>query len=128
MMLWQQPLGFLPDAQNMRWEPGWDAEAEPMALDLWFREDVARILTSTYETMVSTSVAMGAARPELTAAYQQGFSDALRAVGMAFGVAIPTSVRDDGNRRIVHLLDVQELPVKGHGLPSLTDRTYAVDR
>lgn len=58
-------------------------------LDVWFADDVKRILASTHETMRAS---MGAAPPldeQLAAAYQQGFVDALRAVGVAFGVVPP---------------------------------------
>lgn len=60
-----------------------------MGLDLWFREDVARILASTHETMAAS---LGAATPvdaEAADAYRQGFNDALRALAVAFGVAAP---------------------------------------
>ncbi len=58
-----------------------------MGLDLWFREDVARILASTHETMAASMRAAPPLDPETAEAYQRGFQDALRAVGMAFGVA-----------------------------------------
>jgi hypothetical protein len=61
-----------------------------MGLDLWFREDVARILASTHEAM---RAAMGATAPldvESAETYQQGFADALKAVAVAFGVAVPS--------------------------------------
>ena len=58
-------------------------------LDLWFREDVARILASTHETMVASMRASAPLDPETAAAYQQGFVDALRALGVAFGVVPP---------------------------------------
>lgn len=61
-----------------------------MALDVYFPEDVARILASTYETMACGTRATAPSRPDLTVAYQQGFFDALRAVGVAFGVAPPS--------------------------------------
>jgi hypothetical protein len=57
-----------------------------MALDLWFREDVARILAATQETMRNSMGAVSPADTEVGAAYQQGFVDALRAVAIAFGV------------------------------------------
>jgi hypothetical protein len=57
-----------------------------MALDLWFREDVARILVATQETMRSSVGAVSPVDTEVGAAYQQGFVDALRAVAIAFGV------------------------------------------
>jgi hypothetical protein len=57
-----------------------------MALDLWFQEDVARILAATQETMNNSMGAVSPLDPEVGAAYQQGFADALRAVAIAFGV------------------------------------------
>ena len=57
-----------------------------MGLDLWFREDVARILASTQETMHNSLGAVPPLDPEKADAYQQGFGDALRAVAVAFGV------------------------------------------
>ena len=57
-----------------------------MALDLWFREDVARILAATQETMRCSMGAVLPVDPEMGTAYQQGFVDALRAVAIAFGV------------------------------------------
>ncbi len=67
-----------------------------MGLDLWFRQDVARILAATWQTMRATSegtrLGPGAASNDGAArAYQQGFEDALRAVGVAFGLAEGTS-------------------------------------
>ena len=64
-----------------------------MALDLWFREDVARILASTDETMRASTAGWSHVSPRLATVYQQGFVDALRAVGIAFGVAAPTLPR-----------------------------------
>ena len=64
-----------------------------MALDLWFREDVARILASANETMQASTPGLAHVSPRLATAYQQGFVDALRAVGIAFGVAAPTPPR-----------------------------------
>jgi hypothetical protein len=81
-----------------------------MGLDLWFRQDVARILASTWQTMhacvsaAATAQATGpATRPgmgdegrpgavatsdeRIVGAYRRGFEDALRAVGVAFGLA-----------------------------------------
>jgi hypothetical protein len=65
-------------------------EENAMALDLWFREDVARILASAHETMQASTAGWSHVSPRLATAYQQGFVDALRAVGIAFGVAAPT--------------------------------------
>jgi len=56
-----------------------------MGLDLWFREDVARILASTWEAMQSAH-REGPDGDE----YRRGVEDALRAVGIAFGLARPS--------------------------------------
>ncbi len=66
-----------------------------MGLDLWFPDDVKRILAATHETMDSAmdGASLGAAAPadpDVAAAYRQGFVDALRAVAVAFGVAQPS--------------------------------------
>jgi hypothetical protein len=66
-----------------------------MALDLWFREDVARILASAHETMQASTAGWSHASPRLATAYQRGFDDALRAVGIAFGVAGPARLSRD---------------------------------
>jgi hypothetical protein len=66
-----------------------------VGLELWFQEDVARILASTHETMRATTSALQDAETgaldgqELADAYQRGFADALRAVAIAFGVRPP---------------------------------------
>jgi hypothetical protein len=60
-----------------------------MGLDLWFREDVARILAATHTAMAASLRAAPAVDREAAEAYRQGFEDALRAVGVAFGVAVP---------------------------------------
>jgi hypothetical protein len=60
-----------------------------MGLDLWFREDVARILASTQEALRAVTRATAPLDPEVAEAYRQGFADALQAVGVAFGVAGP---------------------------------------
>jgi hypothetical protein len=59
-----------------------------MSLDLWFREDVARILVSTHEAMSASLQAAAADHPAKANAYKQGFGDALHVVGIAFGVAV----------------------------------------
>ncbi len=60
-----------------------------MGLDLWFREDVARILAATHEAMRTVADATALPGDDESAAYRQGFTDALRAVGIAFGVCLP---------------------------------------
>jgi hypothetical protein len=63
-----------------------------MGLDLWFPDDVKRILASTHETMAASMRAAPPLNPEMAEAYQQGFVDALRVVAVAFGVAVPGQV------------------------------------
>jgi hypothetical protein len=60
-----------------------------MSLDLWFREDVARVLWSAHEAMSASFQAAAPSRPGGANAYRQGFEDALQAAGVAFGVALP---------------------------------------
>ncbi len=67
-----------------------------MGLDLWFREDVARILAAMHEAMQATSKALAWAGDEEADLYRQGFSDALQAVGVAFGVCLPEPPELDG--------------------------------
>jgi hypothetical protein len=64
-----------------------------MAVDIWFREDVVRILASTQETMVNSVSAVAPIESGVTDAYQQGFDAALLSVGIAFGVCPPQAVR-----------------------------------
>lgn len=61
-----------------------------MGLDLWFREDVTRILASAYETMQASTEAVDPQYPEVAAIYRQGFVDALRTMAVAFGVSAPS--------------------------------------
>jgi hypothetical protein len=61
-----------------------------MGLDLWFREDVARILASIQQTMTASLGAVPTQNPEVADAYQEGFADALQAVAVAFGIAAPS--------------------------------------
>ena len=79
-----------------------------MRLDLWFREDVARILAATQETMQASQAAS-----VVNEDYQQGFVDALRAVAVAFGVATPSAHR------------AQRAPTSRPAL--LSDRTQVID-
>jgi hypothetical protein len=78
-----------------------------MGLDLWFRDDVARILASAHETMqASTQTHLGASAgspgaDEALRLYQRGFTDALRALALAFGLASPAnSLPRNGERRV----------------------------
>lgn len=59
-----------------------------MGLDLWFKEDVARILAATQETMQASQAAS-----VVNEDYQQGFRDAIHAVAVAFGAAAPSQTR-----------------------------------
>ncbi len=77
-----------------------------MALDLWFREDVARILMATYETMRTSTCALtwqgDDSEPQVAAEwagpYQQGFTDAVRALALAFGVSSSALAEPFGSR------------------------------
>lgn len=60
-----------------------------MGLDMWFREDVSRILSSVAVTMTSTIDAVVPLKVERSEAYRAGFYDALRALAVAFGVPAP---------------------------------------
>ena len=57
-----------------------------MGLDLWFRDDVARILAAAYEAMHSSTEALPPADPETAEVYRRGFEDALRSVALGFGL------------------------------------------
>jgi hypothetical protein len=82
-----------------------------MGLDLWFREDVARILAAAQETMAGLVGAVPSANPRETNAYQRGFVDALRAVGVAFGVVVPTAQGQIGITRNPRVLDPEVTPL-----------------
>lgn len=76
-----------------------------MGLDVWFNDDVARILASTWETMAATAHAVPALDPDRASEYRQGFGDALRAVAIAFGVRPPPG--GDHDRNQVRIIDSQ---------------------
>ena len=61
-----------------------------MGLDIWYRENVTRILASVLESHRAALNAAPALDTEHAAAYQRGFTDAMRAVAVAFGLAPPT--------------------------------------
>ena len=63
-----------------------------MGLDVWFRQDVARILASTQETLAQAQGAVPPLDPERAGAYQQGFAAALQSVAVAFGLDAPGPV------------------------------------
>jgi hypothetical protein len=60
-----------------------------MALEVWFQRDVTRILAAAYETMRASSEHVAPDRSQVVDAYHRGFEDALRSVGIAFGVSVP---------------------------------------
>jgi hypothetical protein len=78
-----------------------------MALDLWFREDISRILASTHETMRASVGALPALDPELSETYRQGFLDALRAIAIAFGVVVPSEPGFVLPARSVHFVEAE---------------------
>jgi hypothetical protein len=67
-----------------------------MGLDVWFRDDVARMLAAAHETLQASSHGAPPLDPERAEAYHQGFEDALRALAVAFGLVGPGS-RQNGN-------------------------------
>jgi hypothetical protein len=78
-----------------------------MALDLWFQEDVSRILASAHETMRASARALPPLDPELSETYRQGFLDALRAIAIAFGVAVPSEPGSIVPGRSIHVVDAE---------------------
>ena len=80
-----------------------------MALDLWFREDVARLLASAHETMRASTAGWSHVSPRLVTAYQQGFMDALRVVGIAFGVAAPAPPKPVLPPESVQIVEAEDL-------------------
>ncbi len=67
-----------------------------MGLDLWFPQDIARILAATHEAMRISTAAIIPLDADLARIYRQGFVDALRAVAVAFGVGLPPAVSCPG--------------------------------
>jgi hypothetical protein len=63
-----------------------------MGLDLWFRDDVVRILASTQRTMRSSIAASRPLDVAVADSYRAGFDDALRSVAVAFGICKPASL------------------------------------
>ena len=88
-----------------------------MALDLWFREDVTRVLAATQETLTGSLNAVSAACPQEAAAYERGFSDALRAVGVAFGIVLPTSLAGSDYSSAHRIPGARAFPVGHPGDP-----------
>jgi hypothetical protein len=89
-----------------------------MALDLWFREDVARILASTQEAMQNSLGALAPLDPEAADLYQRGFADAVRALAIAFGVCPADSLRSARREHrppAVQIVDGGAAPVGSNG-------------
>lgn len=76
-----------------------------MGLDVWFRQDVARILASTQETLGRARDAMPVLDAERASAYEQGFEDALRVVAVAFGLGAPRAGVSTEEVRCVRRID-----------------------
>lgn len=74
-----------------------------MALDLWFREDVKRIIASTYDTMQSSTAISSSQNSGETDVYRQGFTDALRVIAIAFGLGSPSSADRSEAMTVGHL-------------------------
>ncbi|MFN2169040.1 MAG: hypothetical protein ACK2U9_22640, partial [Anaerolineae bacterium] len=72
--------------------------------DVWFRQDVARILASTQETLAQAQCAVPPLDPERAGAYQQGFADALQVVAVAFGLSATAGVPDVRRERVVDVV------------------------
>lgn len=84
-----------------------------MGLELWFPQDVARILSATHEAMRSSMAAIAPPDVDLAVAYRQGFVDALRAVALAFGVGLPALSEPEGGRDRWPLLPAHRLMAEG---------------
>jgi hypothetical protein len=80
-----------------------------MGLDLWFREDVTRILASAYEAMGATMEAVSPKSSGEPNAYHRGYVDALRTVGIAFGVAIPRSSGQGERAQMMCIIDADDV-------------------
>ena len=63
-----------------------------MGLDVWFRQDVARILAATQATLARAQGALPSLDPDQAGTYQRGFADALQAIALAFGLDAPGPV------------------------------------
>ena len=80
-----------------------------MALDLWFREDVARLLASAHETMGASTAGWSHISPRLATAYQKAFMDALRVVDIAFGSTAPTPPTPVQPPESVQIVEAEDL-------------------
>jgi hypothetical protein len=93
-----------------------------MGLDLWFQEDVARILAATHETMTAVVDAVPAPDSEAAHAYQRGFAAALHAVAVAFGLS-PSGLTSQRKRAqpAARPLSLVEGRPKGQSLEEMVD-------
>lgn len=62
-----------------------------MGLDLWFKEDVARIIGAAYTALRMSSSSVAPEDVRHADAYRQGWEDALRTVAAGFGVELDES-------------------------------------
>ena len=86
-----------------------------MGLDLWFREDVVRILASTQETMRRSMAASPPLHVAVADSYREGFDDALHTVAVAFGICAPTAPAPRGRRPVqAAQVDAEQLPTAEH--------------
>ena len=69
-----------------------------MGLDLWFRDDVLRILGAVCTGVGGAVAANTPLDQEYADAYRQGFEDAVRAVAVGFGVVDRKNGRMEGWR------------------------------
>lgn len=74
-----------------------------MGLDLWFRDDVARIIASAWESYQATASSvpvetMTESEQARAYAYGRGWADALRAMSVAFGLSSTYAPDHDGLR------------------------------
>ena len=72
-----------------------------MSLDIFFREDVTRILASILEAQRNAARAMPALDTEQAAVYQCGFVDAIKAVAVGFGLAPPSKAEPKNEPRVI---------------------------
>ena len=70
-----------------------------MALDVWFRDDVLRILGAVVTGVGGATAANKPLDEQYAAAYRQGFEDAVRAVGVGFGVVEVRTLTGGNSRR-----------------------------
>ncbi|MBI5879450.1 MAG: hypothetical protein HZB53_17515 [Chloroflexi bacterium] len=60
-----------------------------MSLDVWFRDDIRRVLLALEDASRSAQVHTAVASDAPLDSYRAGYTDAIRAVAVAFGIAEP---------------------------------------